>query len=90
MRYVGRIGARQSSAGSVTYVSAVCCTGLLRTCNALRIAGLPVLRNDGGRSLAVLRNDGGGNRAGQGALPLHAVAPQSHRIILPRERFKQL
>ncbi|MDR0935797.1 MAG: hypothetical protein LBM98_03845 [Oscillospiraceae bacterium] len=47
MRYVGRLGARQSSAGSVTYV---CCppgTGLLRTCNVLRIAGLPVLRNDG-------------------------------------------
>ncbi|MDR0936156.1 MAG: hypothetical protein LBM98_05675, partial [Oscillospiraceae bacterium] len=47
LRYVGRIGARQSSAGSVTYVSADCGTGLLRTCNALRIAGLPVLRNDG-------------------------------------------
>ncbi|MDR0937242.1 MAG: hypothetical protein LBM98_11235 [Oscillospiraceae bacterium] len=39
--------ARQSSAGSVTYVSVVCTTGLLRTCNALRIASLPVLRNDG-------------------------------------------
>ncbi|MDR0936581.1 MAG: hypothetical protein LBM98_07880 [Oscillospiraceae bacterium] len=47
MRYVQRIGTKQSSAGSVTYV---CCppgTGLLRTCNVLRIAGLPVLRNDG-------------------------------------------
>ncbi|MDR0937578.1 MAG: hypothetical protein LBM98_12955 [Oscillospiraceae bacterium] len=35
------------SAGSVTYV---CCppgTGLLRTCNTLRIASLPVLRKDG-------------------------------------------
>ncbi|MDR0935755.1 MAG: hypothetical protein LBM98_03625 [Oscillospiraceae bacterium] len=54
MRYVGRLGARQSSAGSVTYV---CCppgTGLLRTCNIVRIAGLPVLRKDG-----ALRRDGG-------------------------------
>ncbi|MDR0935141.1 MAG: hypothetical protein LBM98_00495 [Oscillospiraceae bacterium] len=47
MRYVGRIGARQSSAGSVTYVSADCGTGLLRACNVLRIAGVPALRNDG-------------------------------------------
>ncbi|MDR0935955.1 MAG: hypothetical protein LBM98_04655 [Oscillospiraceae bacterium] len=52
MRYVGRIGARQSSAGSVTYVSADCGTGLLRTCNILRIAGVPVLRNDGGGGFA--------------------------------------
>ncbi|MDR0937573.1 MAG: hypothetical protein LBM98_12930 [Oscillospiraceae bacterium] len=47
MRYVGRLGARQSSAGSVTYVSCPPGTGLLRTCNALRIAGVAVLRNDG-------------------------------------------
>ncbi|MDR0936688.1 MAG: hypothetical protein LBM98_08415 [Oscillospiraceae bacterium] len=47
MRYVGRIGARQSSAGSVTYVCFAPGTGLLRTCNTVRIAGLPVLRNDG-------------------------------------------
>ncbi|MDR0936930.1 MAG: hypothetical protein LBM98_09635 [Oscillospiraceae bacterium] len=52
MRYVGRIGARQSSAGSVTYVSLVCTTGLLRTCNVLRIASVPVLRNDGGGRFA--------------------------------------
>ncbi|MDR0936474.1 MAG: hypothetical protein LBM98_07345 [Oscillospiraceae bacterium] len=63
MRYVGRIGARQSSAGSVTYV---CCppgTGLLRTCNVLRIAGFPVLRKDGqGEALpcpGAPRRDGG-------------------------------
>ncbi|MDR0937132.1 MAG: hypothetical protein LBM98_10665, partial [Oscillospiraceae bacterium] len=65
LRYVGRIGARQSSAGSVTYVSADCGTGLLRTCNALRIAGLPVLRKDGqGKALpcpgAMRRDDGRG------------------------------
>ncbi|MDR0937043.1 MAG: hypothetical protein LBM98_10220 [Oscillospiraceae bacterium] len=47
MRYVERIGARQSSAGGITYVCFAPGTGLLRTCNALRIAGLPVLRNDG-------------------------------------------
>ncbi|MDR0935292.1 MAG: hypothetical protein LBM98_01270 [Oscillospiraceae bacterium] len=47
MRYVGLKPARQSSAGSVTYVSLVCTTGLLRTCNVLRIAGVPVLRKDG-------------------------------------------
>ncbi|MDR0937023.1 MAG: hypothetical protein LBM98_10120 [Oscillospiraceae bacterium] len=47
MRYVGRIGARQSSAGRETYVCFAPGTGLLRTCNALRIAGVPVLRNDG-------------------------------------------
>ncbi|MDR0936607.1 MAG: hypothetical protein LBM98_08010 [Oscillospiraceae bacterium] len=46
MRYVGMKPARQSSAGSVTYVSVALTTGLLRTCNALRIAGVPVLRND--------------------------------------------
>ncbi|MDR0936617.1 MAG: hypothetical protein LBM98_08060 [Oscillospiraceae bacterium] len=45
-RYVGLKPARQSSAGGVTYVSLVCTTGLLRTCNALRIASVPVLRND--------------------------------------------
>ncbi|MDR0937538.1 MAG: hypothetical protein LBM98_12755 [Oscillospiraceae bacterium] len=47
MRYVLRIGTKQSSAGSVTYVSVVPTTGLLRTCNILRISHLPVLRNDG-------------------------------------------
>ncbi|MDR0936229.1 MAG: hypothetical protein LBM98_06075 [Oscillospiraceae bacterium] len=47
MRYVGRLGARQSSAGGITYVCYAPGTGLLRTCNALRIAGVPVLRNDG-------------------------------------------
>ncbi|MDR0935827.1 MAG: hypothetical protein LBM98_03995 [Oscillospiraceae bacterium] len=47
MRYVERIGARQSSAGGITYVCFAPGTGLLRTCNALRIAGLPVLRNNG-------------------------------------------
>ncbi|MDR0935420.1 MAG: hypothetical protein LBM98_01915 [Oscillospiraceae bacterium] len=47
LRYVGRIGARQSSAGSVTYVCFPPGTGLLRTCNWVRIAHLPVLRNDG-------------------------------------------
>ncbi|MDR0935059.1 MAG: hypothetical protein LBM98_00080 [Oscillospiraceae bacterium] len=53
MRYVQRIGTKQSSAGSVTYVSWVITTGLLRTCNVLRIANLPVLRNDGLISLAI-------------------------------------
>ncbi|MDR0937268.1 MAG: hypothetical protein LBM98_11365 [Oscillospiraceae bacterium] len=53
MRYVGMRPARQSSAGSVTYVSFACTTGLLRTCNVLRIVGLPVLRNDGGVRFAV-------------------------------------
>ncbi|MDR0937452.1 MAG: hypothetical protein LBM98_12320 [Oscillospiraceae bacterium] len=52
MRYVERIGTKQSSAGSVTYVSLVCTTGLLRTCNIVRIAGVPVLRNDGGGRFA--------------------------------------
>ncbi|MDR0936077.1 MAG: hypothetical protein LBM98_05270 [Oscillospiraceae bacterium] len=52
MRYVGSIAAKQSSAGGVTYVSAACTTGLLRTCNTLRIASLPVLRNDGGGRFA--------------------------------------
>ncbi|MDR0937419.1 MAG: hypothetical protein LBM98_12155 [Oscillospiraceae bacterium] len=52
MRYVQRIGTKQSSAGSVTYVSLVRTTGLLRTCNVLRIASLPVLRNDGGGRFA--------------------------------------
>ncbi|MDR0937413.1 MAG: hypothetical protein LBM98_12120 [Oscillospiraceae bacterium] len=45
-RYAELKPARQSSAGGVTYVSAACTTGLLRTCNVLRIAGLAVLRND--------------------------------------------
>ncbi|MDR0937587.1 MAG: hypothetical protein LBM98_13005 [Oscillospiraceae bacterium] len=53
MRYVGRIAAKQSSAGSVTYVSFAITTGLLRTCNTLRISGVPVLRNDGGGRFAV-------------------------------------
>ncbi|MDR0937447.1 MAG: hypothetical protein LBM98_12295 [Oscillospiraceae bacterium] len=48
MRYVEVKPARQSSAGSVTYVCFSPGTELLRTCNALRIASLPVLRNDGG------------------------------------------
>ncbi|MDR0935549.1 MAG: hypothetical protein LBM98_02570 [Oscillospiraceae bacterium] len=47
MRYVALRPARQSSAGSVTYVYYAPGTGLLRTCNVLRIAGVPVLRNDG-------------------------------------------
>ncbi|MDR0937068.1 MAG: hypothetical protein LBM98_10345 [Oscillospiraceae bacterium] len=47
MRYVPLRPARQSSAGSVTYVCFPPGTGLLRTCNVLRIAHLPVLRNDG-------------------------------------------
>ncbi|MDR0936507.1 MAG: hypothetical protein LBM98_07510 [Oscillospiraceae bacterium] len=59
MRYVGCIGARQSSAGSVTYGCFASGTGLLRTCNVLRIAGLPVLRNDGGGT----GNDRGGRFA---------------------------
>ncbi|MDR0935971.1 MAG: hypothetical protein LBM98_04735 [Oscillospiraceae bacterium] len=46
MRYVALKPARQSSAGSVTYVSVAYTTGLLRTCNALRIASFPALRND--------------------------------------------
>ncbi|MDR0936497.1 MAG: hypothetical protein LBM98_07460 [Oscillospiraceae bacterium] len=46
MRYVGMRPARQSSAGSVTYVSLAFTTGLLRTCNVLRIASVAVLRND--------------------------------------------
>ncbi|MDR0935913.1 MAG: hypothetical protein LBM98_04440 [Oscillospiraceae bacterium] len=50
MRYVECIGAKQSSAGSRRYVSLAFTTGLLRTCNALRISRLPVLRNDGGRA----------------------------------------
>ncbi|MDR0936819.1 MAG: hypothetical protein LBM98_09080 [Oscillospiraceae bacterium] len=50
MRYVGRLGARQSSAGSVTYVCFAPGTGLLSTCNVLRIVGIPVLRNDGAPS----------------------------------------
>ncbi|MDR0937403.1 MAG: hypothetical protein LBM98_12070 [Oscillospiraceae bacterium] len=36
-RYVGVKPARQSSAGSVTYVSVVCTTGLLRTYTALYV-----------------------------------------------------
>ncbi|MDR0936907.1 MAG: hypothetical protein LBM98_09520 [Oscillospiraceae bacterium] len=54
MRYVGRTGARQSSAGSITSVCFARGTGLLRTCNLVRIAGLPVLRKDGAP-----RRDGG-------------------------------
>ncbi|MDR0936679.1 MAG: hypothetical protein LBM98_08370 [Oscillospiraceae bacterium] len=46
MRYVGLKPARQSSAGSITYVSGAYTTGLLRTCNTLRIASVAVLRND--------------------------------------------
>ncbi|MDR0935394.1 MAG: hypothetical protein LBM98_01785 [Oscillospiraceae bacterium] len=46
MRYVGVKPARQSSAGSVTYVSVAYTTGLLRACNVLRIASFPALRND--------------------------------------------
>ncbi|MDR0936242.1 MAG: hypothetical protein LBM98_06140 [Oscillospiraceae bacterium] len=38
--------ARQSSAGSKRYISLAFTTGLLRTCNALRIASVAVLRND--------------------------------------------
>ncbi|MDR0937678.1 MAG: hypothetical protein LBM98_13470 [Oscillospiraceae bacterium] len=55
LRYVPVRPARQSSAGSVTYV---CCppgTGLLRACNVLRIASVAALRKDGAR-----RRDGGG------------------------------
>ncbi|MDR0935852.1 MAG: hypothetical protein LBM98_04135 [Oscillospiraceae bacterium] len=48
MRYVPLRPARQSSAGGVTYVSVALTTGLLRTCNIVCIASLPVLRNDGG------------------------------------------
>ncbi|MDR0935484.1 MAG: hypothetical protein LBM98_02245 [Oscillospiraceae bacterium] len=65
MRYVQRIGTKQSSAGSVTYVCCPSGTGLLRTCNALRIAGLPVLRKDGARRRDVRRRgtmDGGRGR----------------------------
>ncbi|MDR0937220.1 MAG: hypothetical protein LBM98_11110 [Oscillospiraceae bacterium] len=47
MRYVLRIGAKQSSAAVRRYVSLACTTGLLRTCNIVRISRLPVLRNDG-------------------------------------------
>ncbi|MDR0936910.1 MAG: hypothetical protein LBM98_09535 [Oscillospiraceae bacterium] len=56
MRYVGRTGARQSSAGGVTYVCSSPGTGLLRTCNLVRISSLAVLRNDGqGVALPPLR-----------------------------------
>ncbi|MDR0935314.1 MAG: hypothetical protein LBM98_01380 [Oscillospiraceae bacterium] len=48
MRYVELKPARQSSAAVRRYVSFACTTGLLRTCNTLRIASLAVLRNDGG------------------------------------------
>ncbi|MDR0935116.1 MAG: hypothetical protein LBM98_00370 [Oscillospiraceae bacterium] len=46
MRYAGLTPARQSSAGSKRYVSLAVTTGLLRTCNVLRIASVAVLRND--------------------------------------------
>ncbi|MDR0937479.1 MAG: hypothetical protein LBM98_12460 [Oscillospiraceae bacterium] len=46
MRYVPVRPARQSSAAVRRYVCFPPGTGLLRTCNALRIAGVAVLRND--------------------------------------------
>ncbi|MDR0935734.1 MAG: hypothetical protein LBM98_03520 [Oscillospiraceae bacterium] len=48
LRHVQRLGAKQSSAAVRRYVCFPPGTGLLRTCNAVRISGLPVLRNDGG------------------------------------------
>ncbi|MDR0937363.1 MAG: hypothetical protein LBM98_11855 [Oscillospiraceae bacterium] len=71
MRYV--VGDMRRSNPGLTYnpaIRTVCYppgTGLLRTCNILRIAGLPVLRNDG-----ALRRDVGrrtvdvGRGAGRG------------------------
>ncbi|MDR0936698.1 MAG: hypothetical protein LBM98_08465 [Oscillospiraceae bacterium] len=47
-----RIGAKQSSAAVRRYVSLAFTTGLLRTCNRVRIASVPVLRNDGGGRFA--------------------------------------
>ncbi|MDR0937500.1 MAG: hypothetical protein LBM98_12565 [Oscillospiraceae bacterium] len=47
LRYVPLISAKQSSAAVRRYVCYAPGTGLLRTCNTVRIVGLPVLRNDG-------------------------------------------
>ncbi|MDR0937234.1 MAG: hypothetical protein LBM98_11190 [Oscillospiraceae bacterium] len=47
MRYAVLKPARQSSAAVRRYVCFSPGTGLLRTCNLVRIAGLPVLRKDG-------------------------------------------
>ncbi|MDR0936139.1 MAG: hypothetical protein LBM98_05590 [Oscillospiraceae bacterium] len=55
MRYVGMRPARQSSAAVRRYVCFPPGTGLLRTCNVLRIASVPVLRNDGGGRFAVTK-----------------------------------
>ncbi|MDR0936377.1 MAG: hypothetical protein LBM98_06860 [Oscillospiraceae bacterium] len=57
MRYAERIAAKQSSAGRNRYVSLAYTTGLLCTCNTVRIAGLPVLRNDGGLASPVIVYD---------------------------------
>ncbi|MDR0935781.1 MAG: hypothetical protein LBM98_03765 [Oscillospiraceae bacterium] len=87
MRYAGRIGARQSSAASVTYICFPPGTGLLRTCNIVCIAGLPVLRNDGapsrrtqGRGEALpcpgaMRRDGGRELRNPGEASLAPTSP---------------
>ncbi|MDR0937609.1 MAG: hypothetical protein LBM98_13115, partial [Oscillospiraceae bacterium] len=61
-------GATQSRAGSVTYFCSAPGSVLLRACNVVRIAGLPVLRKDGqGNALpcsgAKRRNRGRGDWA---------------------------
>ncbi|MDR0936705.1 MAG: hypothetical protein LBM98_08500 [Oscillospiraceae bacterium] len=76
MRYVGLKPARQSSAGSVTYVSGVPTTGLLRTCNTLRIASLPVLRNDG-QGFALAPEHGAGT--GEGGFETRPYEPRNPR-----------
>ncbi|MDR0936806.1 MAG: hypothetical protein LBM98_09010 [Oscillospiraceae bacterium] len=73
-RYVALKPARQSSAGSVTYVCFPPGTGLLRTCNAVRISGVPVLRKDGAR-----RRDGENAGTGEGGFetrPYERIAKQ--------------
>ncbi|MDR0935052.1 MAG: hypothetical protein LBM98_00035 [Oscillospiraceae bacterium] len=78
MRYVQCIGTKQSSAGSVTYVCFPPGTGLLRTCNVLRIAGLPVLRNDGAPQ--------GAPRAGRCPAPAPGRRTPGRALPCPRAR----
>ncbi|MDR0935764.1 MAG: hypothetical protein LBM98_03675 [Oscillospiraceae bacterium] len=76
MRYVPLRPARQSSAGSITYVCFAPGTGLLRTCNIVRIASLPVLRKDGARRRDVGRGTrNGGRRTGEGGFETRPYVP---------------
>ncbi|MDR0935384.1 MAG: hypothetical protein LBM98_01735 [Oscillospiraceae bacterium] len=59
---------------------------MLRTCNALRIAGLPVLRNDGGGRFADtrfgrgLRNPGEASLAPTGLCSLFMIVQRGGRV----------